>query len=411
VCGRPDGRLAALTSLEATTCLSVNQASSIQSLGGTCESVTIGHNPYKLPLSARAVFLNAHRPKFLCETILDGLDKQEAESRRRLTPGTALERNSSHHRLMGVYSDLKNESANNDVKDPTKHEKRPRRIHSIESIVEELLTEKLGMDKLRKIFDEVDANGNGVVDIDEFIPAFQKNDPTMSADAARKIFEELDADESGFLDFDEFASVSKMPKAKLPPLLVYKNRSNKGLLQVKPSKEKFFGEDLRKNVPASIGDFSLARSQEFSMELYESRIASLQRFVAMTVMFHQMGSRVQGFFPRMSLGLLGYRMDRTHSIMRIATTASPVSGADVRERMEVLRLTKTVNQAVATISRSWLRYRRERDNDRLRSYSKMVSTSSLHSELKENSVRTLTESTDLWGDSTSTFDAFCNGET
>ena len=29
-------------------------------------------------------------------------------------------------------------------------------------------------------------------------------------------------------------------------------------------------------------------------------------------------------------------MDRTHSIMRIATTASPVSGADVRERMEEL---------------------------------------------------------------------------
>jgi hypothetical protein len=35
----------------ASTCLSVNQASSIQSLGGTCESITIGHNKSKLPLS------------------------------------------------------------------------------------------------------------------------------------------------------------------------------------------------------------------------------------------------------------------------------------------------------------------------------------------------------------------------
>jgi len=84
ICGRPDGRLPALTSLEgvciasksllllffidvishqfylttsfhpyssASTCLSVNQASSIQSLGGTCESITIGHNRSKLPLS------------------------------------------------------------------------------------------------------------------------------------------------------------------------------------------------------------------------------------------------------------------------------------------------------------------------------------------------------------------------
>ena len=40
-CGRPDGRLAALTSAENAVCLSVNQASSIQSLGGTCESLTV----------------------------------------------------------------------------------------------------------------------------------------------------------------------------------------------------------------------------------------------------------------------------------------------------------------------------------------------------------------------------------
>ena len=37
LCGRPDGRLTALTTLEASSCLAVNQASSIQSIGGTCE--------------------------------------------------------------------------------------------------------------------------------------------------------------------------------------------------------------------------------------------------------------------------------------------------------------------------------------------------------------------------------------
>jgi hypothetical protein len=31
-----------------------------------------------------------------------------------------------------------------------------------------------------------------------------------------------------------------------------------------------------------------------------------------------------------SLGALTYDMSRTHSIMRIATTASPVSGAEVK---------------------------------------------------------------------------------
>lgn len=66
-----------------------------------------------------------------------------------------------------------------------------------------------------------------------------------------------------------------------------------------------------------------------------------------------MGMRVQTFFPKISFGLLGYRMDRTHSIMRIATTASPVSGADVRERMDELRLMKKIDHSVRLICRVW----------------------------------------------------------
>merc|ERR1719161_1809224 len=69
-CGRPDGRLSALTSAESAVCLSVNQASSIQNLGVTCESITIGHNPHKLPLSARGIFIKGNRPNFLCEELL-----------------------------------------------------------------------------------------------------------------------------------------------------------------------------------------------------------------------------------------------------------------------------------------------------------------------------------------------------
>ena len=63
VCGRPDGRLTALTSAECAVNLSVNQASSIQSLGGTCESITIGHNPSKLGLTKMNIALPTYRPK------------------------------------------------------------------------------------------------------------------------------------------------------------------------------------------------------------------------------------------------------------------------------------------------------------------------------------------------------------
>jgi len=134
------------------------------------------------------------------------------------------------------------------------------------------------------------------------------------------------------------------------------NRDDRGLLQVKPSEERYFGEILRKSAPKEIGAFVMSQSQHLSMELYESRVASMQRFVAMTVMFHQMGKRVESFFPKISFGLLGYRMDRTHSIMRIATTASPVSGADVRHRMLELHLRFKIQKAVDIVEhryREW----------------------------------------------------------
>ena len=68
-------------------------------------------------------------------------------------------------------------------------------------------------------------------------------------------------------------------------------------------------------------------------EIYEGRIASMERLVSFMVMFHAMAKSVQDFWPKVSFGLLGYDMSRSQSIMRIATTASPVSGSDVRHKM------------------------------------------------------------------------------
>ena len=67
VVGRPDGRLNGLASAENTVSLSLNQASSIQNLGVTCESVSIGHNPFKLPLSKAHNILPGKRALFLVE--------------------------------------------------------------------------------------------------------------------------------------------------------------------------------------------------------------------------------------------------------------------------------------------------------------------------------------------------------
>ena len=49
-------------------------------MGATLESLTIGHNPYELPLAAHSVTLNFDRPKYLCEHLqkTSGLQAQSA---------------------------------------------------------------------------------------------------------------------------------------------------------------------------------------------------------------------------------------------------------------------------------------------------------------------------------------------
>ena len=429
VCGRPDGRLTALTTLEASTCLAVNQASSIQSIGGTCESITIGHNKSKLPLSAKAIFLESFRPQFLCEKLLVESDAKSTEmsltatgnlkvdpaaftevpegksrgfsfkrssnassetetqgdslnvskrrsgslnvSRRRSsltsslimrkskTPGDSIDGlDSTSHRssaaLIGAYANMEKEAKSkaSRVGDHNKFD--------IDGIIEEMIKERKGVDKYRKIFEEIDVDGSGELDFDEFVEAYKKINPDVSMTQLEQMFKEADLDGGGTLDFEEFVAMAKLPQVEVLGKLSVQNRDDRGLAQVMPSEERFFGEELRKTAPKGTGAFLMSQSQHLVMELYESRIASMQRFVAMTVMFHQMGSRVQNFFPNISFGYLGYRMDRTHSIMRIATTASPVSGADVRDRMVELHLRHKIQKAVNLFSRAYVKWRNDK---------------------------------------------------
>ena len=131
----------------------------------------------------------------------------------------------------------------------------------------------------------MDNDGKGMVELPEFIKAYQSIDPKMTRDDLQRMFEEADIDGDGELTFDEILKISKMPN--LLEELASKNRDSRGLVQVQASKESYFGEELRKHAATGVEAFAMSASQHFSMELYESRIASMQRFVAMTVMFHQ----------------------------------------------------------------------------------------------------------------------------
>ena len=346
----------------------------------------------KLPLSHRAIYLKSHRPLFLSEKILDNIDAHEdliqqrkakmKEEQTRSKKGISFSGiasylmdatfgrggdggfldSSSRSRqakmtrssasLLGAYVNLER-----DARKKRSQNKDVQQAERVSNVIDCMVKERQGIENTRRVFTEIDVDGDGVISLDEFIAAYQKTAVNISREHLEQLFEEADIDDNGTLSFDEFLKVARMPN--LLAGLGVKNRDTRGLVQVQPSKERYFGEELRKHSQLGVNSMAMSQSQHFSMELCESRIASLQRFVAMTVMFHQMGMRVQSFFPKVSFGLFGYRMDRTHSIMRIATTASPVSGADVRERMEELRLTLKIERSVQLISRTWKKWNSE----------------------------------------------------
>lgn len=229
---------------------------------------------------------------------------------------------------------------------------------TIERVVSDRAGEKLLSNTAKKLFIALDLDGDGLLSVEDFVEGASRLTSNLSAPQLRTLFKSSDSESLGYND--KFLTLAK----KLAELqggtirLPASNRDERGIIQIEPTTEKYFGEELRKlDVGNPENDISIARSQNFSQELYETRIASLQRFVCMTVMFHQMGKRVQEFFATVSFGLLGYRMDRTHSIVRIASTASPVSGSDVRHRMRRLLLLKRAQNAVHVIEATYLRYR------------------------------------------------------
>lgn len=369
ICGRPDGRLAGLTSGECAVNLSVCQASSIQSIDGTCESITIGHNPSKLSLTKMDIALAGNRPKFLCEHILGEVDKE--------TGTVAPDRGA--HSLKGLYLGMQEKAIKAvhasmakkklEVENPTGLRKSvmrmsiaafadvPKDVSIEEQVLFGLLQENEREQELKEVFAGLDDDGNGTIGLEEFVQVYQMVRKGMPRDKVETIFHEADVDDSGALDYEEFREVMAFSEKDVLRSLQQANlRDENGILQVQASAESYFGEGL--NYPKSLDTvegFSKSCSQHLSMELYESRFASLQRFVGMCVMFHHTGKTVQDFFPRFSFGLMRYNMERTHSIMRIATTASPVSGDAVRAQMERLRLRSRFLKAGHTIAGAWRR--------------------------------------------------------
>lgn len=158
---------------------------------------------------------------------------------------------------------------------------------TIGKVVNDMMRDSRSLDQIRVTFHQFDKDGSGELDLEEFMAAYKLLRPNVTDDQLKAMFEEADLDKGGTLDFEEFRIIASMPEIDVLRKIGIENRDERGILQVEPSKESYFGEDLSNLSPPGVGAFLMSQSQNLSMELYESRIASMQRFVAMTVMFHQ----------------------------------------------------------------------------------------------------------------------------
>ncbi len=252
--GRPDGRLCSQTKTESWVLMALLQARTIANLGAGPEVLTVGHNPHRNALMDTAIVLPTHRPRLLCESVLEVADHEPmarmAELSYAMERGAALE-------LTGL--------ADKSVR-----------------------------------FGAAPGHQRA---FDAPIGAHLCCQPAAAAEmaAARRRASEL--------------------SCRLPP-------AERGAAHVDQDGTVHGGEigpAGRDAVLSSMGRsvLDILESQSALEEFLENRFLSAERYTAFLVLFHEMASTVASFLP------LAWDTSRSQSCLRVATTAAPISAADL----------------------------------------------------------------------------------
>ena len=119
--------------------------------------------------------------------------------------------------LTGAYANLDKKA-----KDKARR-KGLRSEHKLDSVIDDMIEERKGDDKIKDLFHRLDLNHDGFLDKNEFILAYKRLNPDVCAVQLEAMFEEGDVNDSGTLDLDEvsYPTLTTEPaKIPLTPCLI-----------------------------------------------------------------------------------------------------------------------------------------------------------------------------------------------
>jgi hypothetical protein len=283
--GRPDGRLCSQTKVEGWTLMALLQARTIQNLGTGPEVLTVGHNSYRNSLMDTAIVLPTHRPRLLCESVL-GVKEHEPLARL-----AALE----YAVDTGQRPQL-SEGA----------------LHS--GVDSSSVSRRYAPDMLQKGFDAP----IGVHLCCAPIGSLRLDDTRRSSS-----HEAGDSQGSGDASGIVTAAAMAMARRTAAHLTAVTGRA----LEAEELGSTVHGATPNQRAAVLSGltkpVVDLLESQADVETFIECRFLAAERYTAFLVLFHAMAARVAGFWP------LTYDVSRSQSCLRVATTASPVSAADL----------------------------------------------------------------------------------
>jgi hypothetical protein len=297
--GRPDGRLCSQTKCESWVLMSMLQARTIANLGAGPEVVTVGHNPHRTALMDAAIVLPTHRPRLLCESVLEVVDHEPLARMAALSYAVEQGAAPALHAPDGTAADKSHRFA----------------------------AAPAALSRAR----EFDAPIGAHLCCEPEAAAAMGAARRFAADLSMRVAEAERAEEAGggtmhgsVAGNTLHGSSSAAGSGSVHSGIALGGFAS-GSAAAPPHATPAIGPAGRDAVLSCMGRsvLDLLESQAPLEEFIENRFLSAERYTAFLVMFHEMAATVASFKP------LAWDTSRSQSCLRVATTAAPISAADL----------------------------------------------------------------------------------